>query len=224
MVVNQAINMATGTVTNLKRAELDAAMHEYLSVLPNSSYVGHMYHASHEHSSPMYEIEPVPGHRLHVSAFVNTEHGFITHHMHYAEETEIAKRAQGLDKRDPPYPYDGVRYSENGFDWYVYESLESTTITDKFLRKMCVSAQSTASNWNSDDTYDYNTFYDQLTCANSSPDPYQSAEAMQIDLYDTSGTLSADIEIRPYSGSSSSADAPACSATPPPINGDCEVN
>ncbi|KAF2165727.1 hypothetical protein M409DRAFT_55608 [Zasmidium cellare ATCC 36951] len=205
VVANTAIDMATGTITNLngpnKRSAIDSALHDYLSVLPNSSYVGHMYHAAYEHPRPMYEVEPVPGHRMHFSAFIGD--GFITHHMHYAQETEKVKRAQGLDKRDPPYPYDGIRYSENGFDW-----------------NMCVYSQSTSSNWDDSPSYDYNTFYDQLTCVIDSPAPYQSAQAMQIDLYDISGTLSADIEIRPYSGSSATANAPACSATPPPINGD----
>ncbi|KAF2160941.1 hypothetical protein M409DRAFT_59469 [Zasmidium cellare ATCC 36951] len=205
--VNQDIDLATGTFTNVRKREaMDSALHSYLGeLLPGSSHVGYMYHAQYDQPSPMYEIEPMPGHKVHISAFIN-DGGSITHHLHFAEETEIAKRAQGISERAAPYPYNGIRWGRGGFDW-----------------NLCPYSGAGNAGLAPDPSTYYNAFYDQITCIFPTTDPYKASTAMQADLYDTNSVLVADIEIIPY-GATFSSGAPSCNSSPPPINGDCQIN
>ena len=142
-----------GTVTNQKRGSFDELNGHYMDAVFNNSdsgahHIGHMIRdmGTHEQTSPLYEID-MGSHKMHFSAHWDDINGEVVHHVHSKEDTDYE-----LAKRDAPYPYDSIRWNKGGLDFRFCPSADKSTSGYYGVSRNSLS----------------NTFYDQITCQQSS--------------------------------------------------------
>lgn len=118
-VFNQAINLATGTISDVKRKRelIDNANFQFMSDIMKRDGFEAGTHVGFQQRdmgngdiqrSPLYEVDFGKGGLYHVTAFLDQRSGQFIHHMHRAADSSLEARYDNLNRRQ--VSYDDVRW------------------------------------------------------------------------------------------------------------------
>ncbi|KAK0123973.1 hypothetical protein ONS95_008961 [Cadophora gregata] len=214
-----AINMGTGTISDLRRRELiDSANFEYMSgimkrdrgdgivVGEHVGFQGRDMGNGVQQRSPLYEMDFGVGGMYHMAAFFDERSNKFVHHLHRAEESGLKVRHDGLGRRQ--ISYDDVRWNTNGldFDYCIF--------------------QGATSGFSAAPTDLWQTAFDQFKCQvpEGSTSLESDATNVNVNLFNEAATLVGSITIVGYSGTDTSSGSPPTCANPTSnLNEDCVV-